>query len=502
MAITIIQPSVPASYNNKSVYNPIVYRATSTNWTNFDAFKYIVTIYETGTNNVVNKQVVSPDPFNNGECWVDISGVMKNLVDTDLPFPSNQQVTVPNNFYGYDIAFDESYRYTWNFNGYYFFSSLGPYNGYLGLTTNSTIVPGASNLPHGYQVGDIILVTNPQTFYDGRDHLNGYWTVVDVPDSLSVVINLVFSVVGSGPDFTGLTNYSDNRRVFTTDLVRINNKYVINTAMESVEYSTTLGDLNGYVPVVSGTTRRFLTDAPRTAPSFFNPRDIQYYVTPEQHLWLNVLDPGNAFIRLRNSNGDEFRFTPVSPNGKVTKFGVGPANMLNITPVFGTLPVIKPTTRWYQIEISTPTLPELPMTELFTIGIDRRCARNDAELLFMDRKGSYMGFGLQLNMYRKLDMEKLIHNRFTGSRETYKKGLSTVNSGYDVEYTFNTNFMPYSSHVYFEQALTSRHTYVRVGTIWRAVTIVDTSTETLIENNVTLYKRKVTVKFAFKDPVN
>ena len=56
-------------------------------------------------------------------------------------------------------------------------------------------------------------------------------------------------------------------------------------------------------------------------------------------------------------------------------------------------------------------------------------------------------------------------------------------------YTLNTNWMNEATNIYFEQLMTSRYTFMKLGTMWYDVTVKDSTITTDSERFTKLYEK-------------
>jgi hypothetical protein len=477
MAITII--SKPTNFH--SAYNPIKFELDSTN-KNQSGFRYIVEIYDAGTTNKLAEFDIAPDPFNNGRADIDISRVIQNKVDSFITFTSNSTQNAVGTYYGYDVKFGESYNSTWNFNDYVFLSGDT-----LGLTTDTIYGGGFSNATHNFIVGSQIQVQMNQVYGDNRDLLNGFWVVTQVPSNKTIGLNENFGTIGSGPASPGVARFSDNQKLRVYNLSSTTGITAINTAQDIIEYSTLQGSLSSYV--LTGSTNQLLTNVPD-----------KFFVTPQQTLFLNMLQANSTgFVYFQNDGGDILR---KSNSGAhiVKSNGIGPGNLGTLSSVSGTTPLIKDNTKWYDVWVTNNTGTQ--QSEKLRIFLDRRCKINDVEILFIDRKGSFISFPFQNRRYESITTEKQTYRQYVKNYTTTSKGLTSYHSKYMKELTLNTNFMTEEMNLYFEELLTSRITYVKWEGLWYSCIVEDGTYQNEFERNNTLIKKNITVRFSIDSPVN
>jgi hypothetical protein len=147
---------------------------------------------------------------------------------------------------------------------------------------------------------------------------------------------------------------------------------------------------------------------------------------------------------------------------------VGVNNYGSLTVVSGTAPLVKPTTKAYQIWYSDGIFN--PVKSLaYTINIDRRILISESHILFLDRMGSWSSFAFQLKSYEKLNIKRETYNKdVPGSvvdsqwqYKSYEQGTVNFNTQVSKTIDLNTNWMSESAGVYFQQLVTSPQTYIK-----------------------------------------
>lgn len=475
MAISINKQ--PSEFH--SGYNKTEYEITST----FRAelgFRYIIELFEGATK--FAEFSVAPDVKDGNKGKIDISRILQNRLDGFFANNTYNTSDAIGTYFQYQIRFGESRTGQWNFNDYVFVSGGG-----LALTTDSVYGAGFSNATHNYQVGDQILVKTNATYTDNRQFLNTYFEVVEVISDKTVRLNADFGLIGSFPATPGTTTFADNRKVITRNVVN-STKFAINTAMNRKEYVTTLGSLSDY-DMSTGTDNLILTNQPE-----------KYSVTPQQHVYFNVLKGQNKSLIFENSNGDVFS-KAISGSNTVTSLGVGPGNLGTITVLTGTAPLIKDDTKWYTVKVTDNTNTTDYSIE-YKFNLDKRCQINPIQIQFMDRKGSFNSFAFQLKKRENVQTRKESYNKFVEGNNTYDAGNTVYHSEAEKTLTLTTNFMGEAMNLYFEELMTSRRTYILIDGDWYSCTVQDTSFENEFERNNKMINKQITVKFDLNNPIN
>lgn len=475
MAISII--SQPNKY--QSGYNPIKYVIDSTN-KNQPGFRYVVQIFDAGTTNKLAEFDVAPDPFDSGRGKIDISRVIQNKLNTFLTLTSTSVNNATTTYYNYDIKFGESFSAEWAYNDYIFITGGG-----CGLTTDSAFGAGFSNVTHPFQVGDQIFVQMNLSYNDCRDVINGYFTVVSVPSNKTIEISLAFPC--AGPASPGKVYYADNRKVRTLNLASSTARIAINTAQSVKEYATLQGNMSSFV--LSATTSNMLTNLPVTNKTY-----------PFQFMFLNQLEANStSFVYFENDGGDIFR---KGNNGSFTvkSNSIGPANLGTLTTVTGTAPLIKPTTKFYNVWVTNSTGTQ--QSKKLKINVTNKCPINETQILFMDRKGSYMSFAFPNRQFESITTEKEQYRKYIDTYTTSSQGNTTYHSTYNKEIRLNTDFLTDEENIYFEELLTSPYTLINYEGDWYSCNVDEGTYQTERTKNKTLIKRQITAKFNLDSPVN
>jgi hypothetical protein len=468
-----------------AAYNPIKFTITSDNKAK-QGFRYIVKIRDAGggIGNLLATLKLPPNFDDLGKARVDISSIIRNKVDSFLNLPSTVVNNAPETFYKYDIEFGESFDYEWSYQDYVF-----P-GGQFSLTSDSVLVPGGSDIAHNYSIGDQIFIQNNVPVYgDTRDRINGYHTVVSIISSKTIGVSV--TGVSSGTSVTGKTRYADFSKIPYSPTAAVNNMLAVNVAQDVIEYSLTTGDLADYL--VGSDTKKFLT----------NMSDVdKFYATEEQSLFVNMLDTNTSQTNLlffENDAGEVFTKNNVS-TPSVKSNSVGPANLGTLTVLSGTLPLIKPDTKYYDVFVGIGT--GTPLSEKLRIYIDYRCKINTTEILFMDRKGSFMGFAFQNREFETVSTEKKTYRKYVEDIETYSDGLVAYHSKYSRQIKLNSNFMSETMNDYYQELVTSRYTLIKYEGIWYSCTVQDTTVEVETNVNNKNIKKSLTVTLDLSAPIN
>ena len=483
-------------------YNQMRFIYDSTN-KNKDGFKYIFTVYNVTTTSEIGQFKVLPD-YPNGYGNIDIARIVQsylsNSFDSALP-----NVGLANDSYlKYYVEIGEEY--------------IESYNYTLNLTNSSGNV--RINFTSPFTVGDQIFIDQA----DGgsaNPSLQGYFTVLS-SGSGYIVVNSAWSDI-TNANIDGTVRYANNQKTVVTDEITESDMVAFNGAMSfggfttysSVDYLANQFNLDFYNRVIAdgGTFEAieclntlngagiidFLTNQPKDG----------FCITPTQDLYFSlannyITDGSILFI---NSNGDELVYN-LTNDDVLSMVNVGASANPNVV-ISGTAGLIKDDTDWYTFQFMANDL-IVAYSDLYNVCIDRRCKKNDYEILFMDRMGSFSSFAFQLASYERGNVTRDTYNRdIVGAVTDGKWGYNSTDYGYSnintkVEKTLelNTNWMSEQMAQYFEELITSPVTYLKVGTEYFACLVQENAFEVFKQKNKNLIKQKITVKFANNNAIN
>jgi len=482
MAITT--KAVPQIFT--PAYNPIKYIYDSTNKT-LGGFKYIFDIYESGTTNKIAEYRVLPT-YGTGYGEIDLSKLLQAKVSFDL-YPTNTTVyDAPNSHYKYDVKVGEEYLTTTVYT-----SALTNNGGNVQINVTNTFVPG-----------DQIVITQ----VDGgvaNPNLEGLFTVLSVGVGF-LVVNSAWSLV-TDASIDGSITYADGRRTVTRDIVVRLNQYVFNGAIPWTQWPS----YNHLQYYLNNATDKFLTTLPAQ----------EFYATLSQDLWMNAVygsaGGGTHRIIFTNNGGDVLRKN-VTGTDHVTGNAVGPNNAGTLTVITGTLPLIKPTTEWYEFYYEHGGS---QVTQSYRVNIDRRVRSQEYSIIFLDRFGSWGSFAFTGRYYERGNVTREQYNQdvagyIQSSQWTYDlTDRGYINSYVSVENTIdlNTNWMNEEMAEYFTELVSSPYTYFKISnydescdvpesTEYVSCNIVTSTFEKFKQRNKNLIKQSITIKLANNDMVN
>jgi hypothetical protein len=467
-------------------YNPIKFYYASTN-SGLAGFKFIFEVYESGTANQIAEYRVLPNATTfYGE--IDLSKLLQAKVSFDL-FPTNITVyNAPNSYYKYDVKVGEEYLTTVAYTA--------------SLTNNGGNVQ--INVANTFVAGDQIVIAQA----DGglaNPNLEGLFTVLSVGVGF-LVVNSAWSLV-TNPVINGIITYADGRKTTTYDIIDSLNNYVFNGAIPWTKWPIYL--YTNYF--LTNPSNEFLTTIPVT----------NFYATLSQDLWMNAvygsMIGGTHKIIFTNPGGDMFE-KDVTATDYVTGNAVGPNNAGTLTVIAGTLPLIKPTTEYYQYYYEHAGN---QVSQVYTVNIDRRVRSQEYSIIFLDRFGSWGSFAFTGRYYEKGNVTREQYNQdvagyIDSSEWTYDLiDRGYINSYLTVENTIdlNTDWMNEDMAQYFTELISSPYTYFKISnydedceipesTKYVSCNIVTSNYEKFKQRNKNLIKQSITIKLANNDMVN
>ena len=493
MAITLItQPDrMTAGYNDH------LYTFTSTNVAKPN-FNFVVDVYKEGGTTLIKRFKVPrlPDGITGK---INLSSFLSNRLSFDLKDTNFFGSYKANNSqYPYFIKFGEEYSQDWTYDDYnYTIDTYTPdaiFEGKIKLVSTAT---------HAFQVGQQINITQN----DGGvlfPQIEGLHTILYVIDSTSFIIDLeYFALTSPGPTMGGTVRQANNETTVFPNLLTSDVHCVFNGALNYSEYIT--WDDDDYSPCT--TDFKMLTSIPRQ----------NFYVTPTQELFINfwnVTLTGEcisdvSYVQFKNSNGDEIEsdniyFPFTNPRGWVRQIEVGPQTSMQYVANVGTLPIVKPNTEWYEFYLCDGSA--VKISETIRVYIDRRCQINTAQLLFLDRFGSWGSFSFSLKNYEEYTTNKQTYNR----ELDYSKnsglfdGEVTHNSSIERTYRLNTNWMTEEMSEYFEELISSPIVLFRLNDTddYQPCQILTNTGEVNKKRNKRLFRKEITIKPAFGQKIN
>ena len=469
-------------------YNPSVWYFDSTLKANA-GYRYLVKVYSASTTLLATYRFL-PRP-SDGYCVVDLTKLLKNFLSFDKDLV-NEVDQIPNSWFGYYVTVQDEYNTTYTYDDYTWYAG------------NITNLESSTTLDtHNFSPGDQINVSQA----DGgalKPSIQGIHTVIDptVAGTTDLYTDIDFAVIGSGAAVAGTVISADNRK--TVSAVEYNSNgaknYIFNGSIPFISFPTY--DMANYV--LTNTTSILLTSMPRTG----------FYITPTQDVLINIANYFQDYRRvvLENSDGDIFTETYVTTAATeaIIRANVSPTQTPTV--IAGTLPLIKATTEWY--DVWSIDAAGYQVSEKLRFYIDRRCVINDAEILFMDRMGTFNSFAFQLRNTNTNRNEKSMYKQLAGdlgvkgdgnpgyAYSLNDRGETVFNVNTSTTIELNTNWMDDASSLYFQELVSSPVTYLKQNNVYQSVTITNTSMEEQRQVNKKLIKYNITVSISNNSMIN
>jgi hypothetical protein len=360
------------------------------------------------------------------------------------------------------------------------------------------------NVTNSFVAGDQIVIAQS----DGgvaNPNLEGLFTVLSVGVGFFVV-NSAWSLVTNAA-INGDVTYADGRKTVTRDIITDLNNFVFNGALPWTQWPS--WDENNYD--LSSNTDKFLTSIPAT----------NFYATLSQDLWMNAvygfIPGGTHKIVFTNDGGETFEKS-VGATDHITGNAVGPNNLGTLTVISGSLPLIKPTTQYYEYYYEHNGS---QVTQSYRVNIDRRTQMQEYSIIFLDRYGSWGSFAFTGRAYQRGTVQREQYNmdvqgKISSSEWTYDlTDRGYINSYVTVEETIdlNTDWMTQEMATYFTELISSPYTYFKISnydescdipesTQYISCNIVNSTYEYYKQRNKNLIKQSITIKLANNDMVN
>ena len=474
------QPLMPA-------YNPIKFIYDSSN-NNLQGFKYIYDIYESGTANKIAEYRVMPT-YGTGYGEIDLSKLLQAQVSYDLNLTNTSAYNAVNSHYQYDVKVGEEY---------------------LTTTTWATVLVNSGgnvriNVVNTFVAGDQINITQNPPGATANPNLEGLFTVLSVGVGFLVVSSPWATVTATG--LGGAITYADGRKTVTRNIITAIKNFVFNGAIRWVEWPAY--DYNDYM--LNGLQDKLLTNLPEN----------NFYATLSQDLWLNAVANGSPTppdsLYFVTSDGDVFQKN-VTAADHVSGISMGPNNYGLLSVVSGALPMIKPSTEWYNVSYLRNGIQS---SRRYYVNLDRRVRTVEHSILFLDRMGSWGSFAFTGRAYTTGNITREQFNKDVPGYiqslqwlyDTTETGTTNTYISTDTTIALNTDWMNQDMALYFTELISSPNTYIKISNYdadcelpeseqYVSCTIVTSTFEEFKQRNKNLIKQSIVVKLANNNIVN
>jgi hypothetical protein len=468
-------------------FNPVGLSVTSTNQTK-QKFQVLYDVYSANTLTRLfrEKAQVGPD----GYCKSNIQSRLKDYLSYDL-VPSSTGITssVPSRV-GYYVQIGEEYVHEWDFDDNYFYTGQK-----LGFTS-------ATNT-HSFSVGDRVFVDQDPGYQ--WEQYNGVHTVIVVPDSNSIVVDVTFTASTADP---GVITFADSRTTKFTGLTTVSGLTVNNAAFGHLDWlDYTVDDYN-----LTAGTATFFCDAP-----------AQYEMSEDSRAWINFFISSAVTIRqlvvqTLDNGGNQLGYYTINAASMVSaaqnyyKVGVGPWNITNtafIASGSSTMPIMQDNVFSYKVWIEDVSLNDL--TEHREFKLDHRCSRydNNISICFLDRKGAFISKEFQLGRGESDDISKEEYKRpigeFNGSTygyNSYERGRTIYNVDVTTKNFATSNYVSENDANYLRQLFSSPEVYWNDGGIFKPIIIKNKFYKVPSKRIDKLFNVSIEFELAYRNAIN
>ena len=498
MAISLIgQPA-----DQSPAYNNIYWYFDSTN-KNKLGFRYVVDIYRrTGpTTQILIKRLRIPPAIGTGFCVAEISKTLQTFLTNQSP--ATTLGVAGDSYLRYNVRVGEEFENPWRYSDYEFYGAptggLDPWNAYT-ILTSTPVGGGGTNQTHNFVVGDTIVVEQ----VDGgalKPVLQGLHTVVKVLSNTSIVIDIPFSVVGSGAAVAGDVTYANGQKTIFPNLLSILDKGAFNAAYSHIDWRTYTDTV-----IEPSVNTALLSDIPQ-----------EFSVTDNTALLLNAYRGTTtlaASIEFVNSLGVVRRATVPGGAKDYFYFGAGPANLPATVLIAAPLGVpsfdiIQPGIQYYDVFLVNEFGVRLSL--LYRFYYKTTCTKYPIQSIrFLDRKGSLGGFDFTFSSRETAAIERsqnrgliggLSGGKFQYTTNEAENRVLNVNLTESIE--LNTAWLSQGESDYFQQLLSTPVAYMRLdGTNWWPVIVEETASERKDLTNNKNIRYTVRVKLANTNSIN
>lgn len=463
-------------------YNNVITVLTSSNQTE-EGFQFICDLYSAGTTTRLSREKTPQNPAGYGV--FDSHRILENYVSYDLVPASTGITSAVNSRFKYDLKLGEEYKYYWPFVDNMNPSGVGGRVGFSG------------NTPHGFVVGDRVLIA--QSGSPTFPEYDGVQTVWSASTNFFIID---YDSQGSTPLNPGTAIYADGRKTIFSGLTNYTGLTVNNAAFSHLDWI----NYNQLDWDCTGATKQFLTDAPN-----------EYEMQLTNQAWLIAYCSNTTLVRRMvvttynqaNTLLGEYRLDTAAVNDTFAKVAMGPWNITNAAFVAstGSLPVFTDTVKYYTVYIADSSGNQLSEAKRFTVN--QECSKyNNIELVFLDRKGSFLTRNFQLASRQSLNIKKEEYRKpyggYNGSSwtyNTYDRGRTVFNVDVTRTYQATSNWMTEDDAAYLEQLFTSGNVYMNDNGTFLPIIVKDTNFELKTTINNKLINYTISFEMGFNDEV-
>ena len=449
------------------VYNRGELFVDSTN-KNKDRFKYIVDIdIQTTQGTQSLGRLAVPSQPDTGIGRIEFHNILKDYVSKENNYDVLEQ-GFNGHFVRFELSIGERFKYEWE--PIRFFISGNK----LGLTTDSGLVSGGSDIPHEYSVNDLIYIESD------NDAIvqTGFFRVVNVIDNFSIEVNQQW-ISGTSPNLN--TEFADKRTIDHPNLESTSGTdYIFNGAITFDKWASYDND--------------FDLDSNDLLITSLNDIDGVIEVNIDDYFTANYYSPTSESLEITiGSTGDILTTT----SDLVGTVGIGPANINDAIP--------------NTLEVGDEYEIKLQNSKVYKFKIVERCSKfKNNKIIWLDRLGGWKSFNFELHTIENLNVtNKTTFNKENiGTFNTSTKELDvdktehyqrTENLQFNKSYNINSDRLTQNQIFMLEDLFTSRYVYLleNQNTEQQKLTPIN-----LTDNNYEiadlLYRRRKTLNVTYR----
>lgn len=494
-------------------YNPVVYYFDSTNKTE-PGFRYIAQIKNEAGGLLFEKTLLpSPD---GGLCDLHLNRDLQDYLSWDIVLADTSPERAINSYLRFNIEIGEEYNTEWLFDSLIYLDEnttywpnannpqYNPPNPFLNkqaLTTTSLgVVPP-------FAPGDSIFVTldDPSIL----PATAGFHKVLDVfnanstdPFYWTIVLDLTYQ--GNGTT-SGSVKYADNRKTRFLNELAVEDQVVFNGVLSPQDWLDWNEDDYSMSTTDMG---KWLTICP-------NP----YKVRVDNTVFLNAFKKlatlntsGPAKWLIENDTGDSATISSFVLNDAIRQLDVSPTRTTWGSITTGTFPIIKPTTKWY--EVTALDSANAPVSVAHRFLIDRSCTTEyeDIEMIFLDKLGSIIPFNFTLRNVESRKINKQNLTTYLGGRvddtvdyfsyDLKKGGKITYDESFVRNYLLRTDFLNDEYAKFFVELIESPVTMIKIDGEFHRCIITTSNYEVKKERWYELKRYEINVELSNRNKIN
>ena len=471
MALT--EKAKPESFT--PAFNEVNYLFDSSNKLR-KGFRYRVDLYN-ALGIMVDTFPVAPRP---GDGYGEVK--LRSYLDKYLGYdgdPVGSDSEATNSYYRYSLKMGEEYTTELALSTIDMFEDAG---GLLQFTLASAMT---------LVVGDSIVINDVDNYLE-----NVLCQVVGVVSSTVYKTSIPWVIDYGSTSQNGVVAFSDSRKTIVHNMLVYNNVYVFNSALRNLQFRDYVQ--SEYVLTESDINSKILMDAPVYG----------LQIGESQPFWALTItnQRSDVYCYFSTSNGDVFRKqVGLDTDGFFRRIGIGTSNTGTLEVVSGTLPMIKDSTVWYEVDIRDEVGAEL--TRLYHFDIDRRCSISDVVMCWVDRCGATPSIAFAGRQYERLQAVNSTYlgqlGRFEGGKYTFDltdRGETMLSASESEVFTLNTLPLNEAMRNYVLTAINSPMVSLRINGEWYSARVLDAEKD--LSNRVNTVTMPLQMQFKLSNENN